>query len=73
MQNPPAHNATPYERGVYALFVMLLFRPYRSIVNFGLADVPATLASDDAWNLIFTEYQNWRRQLEAAEKKMSGT
>eukprot|EP00973_Karenia_brevis_P094624 12423379-Karenia_brevis.AAC.1 len=72
MPNPPAHNATPYERGVYALFVMLLFRPHRSlddIVNFGLADVPASCPTDNAWNLLVSEYQHWRRQLEATEKK----
>ena len=64
MPKVPGDNATPYEKGIFALFLMMLFRPHRNI-----RDVfPATLHSsvcdrneDDPWNAVYMEFCRWRR------------
>ena len=65
MPKKPASDADDEEKGKYALFVMLLFRPWRGVhvpdflhrVLCGGSGMPLPVA----WRLIYAEYMRWRR------------
>lgn len=66
----PDLHATPEEKGTYALFLMLLFRPHRDVSEIaraskvGQAASPQTCSkdkSDDAaWTAVYDEFVRWR-------------
>ena len=61
---PPDSNAPAKEKGIYALFMMLLFRAHRGIddlvsrVIFGGATVRGT--ETDTWLFVYEVFQTWR-------------
>ena len=57
-----ASDSCPSDKGLYALFVMLLFRPFRNVVDLFPVRETHTDAElpDSAWMALFTEYQRWR-------------
>ena len=59
--------ATASEKGVYALFLFLLFKPYRSIEDLVESLLPADVTVgtvDDAWLQIYEGFLRWRRNLD---------
>ena len=63
----PDATATPYEKGIYALCLMTLYRPHRSLATL-IADLlgPSVeaLSTDDAWGLIYKRYVAWRETID---------
>ena len=60
----PHGDAPAAERGFYATFLMLLFRPHRvleDIVRVARQSVHDDLSEDDAWILMESEYLRWRK------------
>ena len=71
----PDITATPYEKGTYAPFLMMLFRPHRSsqdVVNFAFTGHYFSGTEDDAWNAIHHEYQAWRSMVESTAAQCQG-
>jgi hypothetical protein len=63
----PDAAATASEKGVYALFLFLLFKPYRSIEDLVESLLPADVTVgtvDDAWLQIYEGFLRWRRNLD---------
>ena len=59
----PPEDAQPREQGIYALFLMLLFRPhrdFRDIVRLSTRNCPNVGAEDEIWTALDTEYRRWR-------------
>ena len=66
----PGDDSTPADRGFYALFLMLLFRPHRNLGDFlsaaiSGADVSYDFAdADDRWRAVYNEFCSWRGNIE---------
>ena len=63
----PEASATAYEKGLYALFAMMLFRPHRSLSDlldlaFGSGTLQASM--DGAWEALYVEYCRWRQTID---------
>ena len=69
----PDPKAPAYEKATYALFIMMLFRPHRSladIAEFAFGGHHFQGSIEDAWQAIFQEYEQWRTRIhETAAKK----
>jgi hypothetical protein len=64
----PAADEHSYERGIYGLFMMLLFRPHRQVGDLAhvvLQTQPSPRSEDEAWNAIHTECVRWRKDIDA--------
>ena len=59
----PDETATPKEKGVYALFLMLLFRPHRGVedlVGAILQRAPEVTSEDAMWKYVHEAFLRWR-------------
>ena len=66
----PHAESLPRDRGLYALFVMMLLRPWRcfdaALVEWiGDAHTFRTSAEDDVWEALYDSYTRWRDMLSA--------
>ena len=60
----PDAAAVPYQKGMYALSLMLLFRPHRRIFDVfpsNLRENELNMTEDEAWISIYDEFIRWRR------------
>ena len=60
----PDESSSIKEKGMYALFLMLLFRPHRGphdLVFRMLQNTRGAASEDEAWTHIHNAYQHWRR------------
>ena len=63
----PDNSATPAEKGLYALFLNLLFRPHRTfqdILDFTFKGHYFSGSIDEAWLAVYEEFQEWRAKTE---------
>ena len=65
----PDSASSACDKGMYALTVMLLFRPYRSldeIVDWCGLHVDVLGDSDSVWRFVYEGYLRWRRRVESS-------
>ena len=59
----PDESATAAERGMYGLFIMLLFRPFRlveDLVSSCFRYPPVVTTEDAAWESVWQTYLTWK-------------
>ena len=60
----PDESSSIREKGIYGLFLMMLFRPHRGprdLVQRTFATAIGVATEDDAWAHVYSTYQQWRR------------
>ena len=68
MPRTPTETSTAYERGVYGLFLMMLFRPHRVVEDlskFVYDNKQAPANEDEAWDMVYQEFERWRQGVDA--------
>ena len=66
----------PYEKGMYGLFMLLLFRPHRThqeILDFIFQQCEFRGTEDDAWTAVYNAYIQWRALEEAKAAETSSS
>jgi hypothetical protein len=63
--SPPKKDASAREKGTYALFVQLLFRPWRGVelpdfVTNVLSTKPPLLTEEQTWEALYQDFLQWR-------------
>ena len=69
---PPEKDTSNYEKTRYALVLMLLFRPFRSleqVVDWCGVNVDFRGDDDRAWARVYDAFVEWRKRVEAAAAK----
>ena len=61
----PDADAAAYEKGMYGLWLMLLFRPHRRVdglIGFVIGKNDVRGSDDDVWDAVSKEFRRWRRE-----------
>ena len=67
----PTETSTPYDKGIYGLFLMIVFRPHRLLQD--LVSAVSASASpkneDEAWSLLYQDFLCWRKEVDDRASK----